>query len=126
MGPVAQPVFKTGAAWQPHARSVRLRRRSAPANRGNLSFAASELHPLAVVEKGLRLPHNAPINEFVDQLRQEGRGWVPYVAPINGGTDAEMLSVLTLACTRGRQIGGQSRDRLLDGTNDTGGSGAHP
>src|SRR2546429_2915480 len=28
-GPVAQPVFKTGAAWQPHARSVRLRRRSA-------------------------------------------------------------------------------------------------
>src|SRR5947208_10831814 len=28
MGPVAQPVFKTGAAWQPHARSVRLRRRS--------------------------------------------------------------------------------------------------
>jgi hypothetical protein len=28
MGLVAQPVFKTGAAWQPHARSVRLRRRS--------------------------------------------------------------------------------------------------
>jgi len=29
MGPVAQPVFKTGAVVQPKARSVRLRRRSA-------------------------------------------------------------------------------------------------
>jgi len=29
-GPVAQPVFKTGPAWQPHACSVRLRGRSAP------------------------------------------------------------------------------------------------
>jgi len=28
MGPVAQPVFKIGEAWQPHAGSVRLRRRS--------------------------------------------------------------------------------------------------
>lgn len=28
MGPVPQPVFKTGKAWQPHAGSVRLRRRS--------------------------------------------------------------------------------------------------
>ncbi len=28
MGPVAQQVFKTCAVWQPHARSVRLRRRS--------------------------------------------------------------------------------------------------
>jgi len=45
-------------------------------------------------EEGLRLPHSAPINELVDQLREEGRGWVPYVAPIYGGVDAEMLSVL--------------------------------
>jgi hypothetical protein len=28
MGPVAQPVFKTGEVWQPHAGSVRLRGRS--------------------------------------------------------------------------------------------------
>ena len=28
MGPVAQPVFKTGEVWQPQAGSVRLRRRS--------------------------------------------------------------------------------------------------
>ena len=27
-GPVAQPVFKTGEVWQPHAGSVRLRGRS--------------------------------------------------------------------------------------------------
>jgi len=33
MGPVAQLVFKTSAVVQPTARSVRLRRRSAEANR---------------------------------------------------------------------------------------------
>ncbi len=32
MGLVAQPVFKTGEAWQPHAGSVRLRGRSVPQN----------------------------------------------------------------------------------------------
>ena len=32
MGPVAQPVFKIGEAWQPHAGSVRLRRRSVSQN----------------------------------------------------------------------------------------------
>jgi hypothetical protein len=44
MGPVAQPVFKTGAAWQPHARSVRLRRRSVePKASNSKEFARSVL-----------------------------------------------------------------------------------
>jgi hypothetical protein len=45
-------------------------------------------------EEGIRLPNVAPINALVDELREQGRGWVPYVAPIYGGVDAEMLSVL--------------------------------
>ena len=45
-------------------------------------------------EAGIRLPHIAPINALVDELREEGRGWVPYVAPVYGGVDAQMLSVL--------------------------------
>jgi hypothetical protein len=43
---------------------------------------------------GLRLPHVAPVNALVDELRGSGRGWVPYIAPIYGGVDARMLSVL--------------------------------
>ncbi len=45
-------------------------------------------------EAGIRLPHVAPINALVDELRQEGRGLVPYVAPIYGGAEARMLSIL--------------------------------
>lgn len=45
-------------------------------------------------EDGIRLPHVVPINALVDELRQWGRGWVPYVAPIYGGINAQMLSVL--------------------------------
>ena len=45
-------------------------------------------------EAGVRLPHIAPINALVDELREEGRGWVPYVAPLYGGVHAEMLSIL--------------------------------
>jgi hypothetical protein len=46
MGPVAQPVFKTGAAWQPHARSVRLRRRSVePNSRVSKEFGRSAARP---------------------------------------------------------------------------------
>lgn len=45
-------------------------------------------------EEGIQLPHVAPINSFVDELRDQGRGWVPYVAPIYGGIEAKMLSVL--------------------------------
>ncbi|MEV8168848.1 uracil-DNA glycosylase [Microbacterium paraoxydans] len=39
-------------------------------------------------------PHIAPVNEYVDHLREEGRGWVPYVAPIHGGVRARVLSIL--------------------------------
>jgi hypothetical protein len=43
----------------------------------------------------LTAPHIAPINAFVDSIRrQDGRGWVPYVAPMHGGIDAEVLSIL--------------------------------
>jgi hypothetical protein len=45
-------------------------------------------------EDGLRLPHIAPLNGLVDELRDpEGRGWVPYVAPLYGGVNAEMLNL---------------------------------
>jgi hypothetical protein len=40
-------------------------------------------------------PHVKPINELVDRLRDpQGRGWVPYVAPVHGGVDAWILSIL--------------------------------
>ncbi|MFH9725420.1 uracil-DNA glycosylase [Streptomyces sp. NPDC017254] len=40
-------------------------------------------------------PHVRPINELVDALRgQDGRGWMPYVAPWHGGVEARVLSVL--------------------------------
>ncbi|WP_395242837.1 uracil-DNA glycosylase [Agromyces sp. MMS24-K17] len=39
--------------------------------------------------------HIAPINAFVDAIRdRDGRGWVPYVAPMHGGVDARVLSIL--------------------------------
>jgi hypothetical protein len=39
--------------------------------------------------------HVKPVNEFVDALRdQDGRGWLPYVAPCHGGVDARVLSIL--------------------------------
>ncbi len=39
--------------------------------------------------------HVKPINELVDRLRDpHGRGWVPYVAPVHGGVDAWILSIL--------------------------------
>ncbi len=39
-------------------------------------------------------PHVAPLNHLVDQLAQWGRGWLPHVAPIHGGTQARLLWVL--------------------------------
>lgn len=39
--------------------------------------------------------HVRPINELVDALRgREGRGWVPYVAPMHGGVNSRLLFVL--------------------------------
>ncbi|WP_234443826.1 uracil-DNA glycosylase [Streptomyces sp. NRRL B-24484] len=46
-------------------------------------------------EQGRYAPHVRPINEMVDVLRdQDGRGWMPHVAPWHGGTEARVLSVL--------------------------------
>lgn len=39
-------------------------------------------------------PHIAPVNEYVDELREMGRGWAPYVAPLHGGVEARVLSIL--------------------------------
>lgn len=38
--------------------------------------------------------HIKPINELVDQLTQSENTWMPYVAPLYGGTDARLLSLL--------------------------------
>lgn len=41
-------------------------------------------------------PHIKPINEFVARLTdRDGRGWLPRVAPLHGGVDAKILSVLS-------------------------------
>jgi hypothetical protein len=43
---------------------------------------------------GLRAPHVAPINALVDELRDlDGRGWVPYVAPVYGVIYARVLCI---------------------------------
>lgn len=43
-------------------------------------------------------PHVEPVNRLMDELREAeppaGRGWAPYVAPIHGGTEARILSIL--------------------------------
>lgn len=39
-------------------------------------------------------PHIAPVNDYVDQLRKMARGWAPYVAPMHGGVEARVLSIL--------------------------------
>ncbi|NYF09819.1 hypothetical protein HDC94_000975 [Leifsonia sp. AK011] len=42
----------------------------------------------------LHEPHISPITRLVDELRQQGRGWVPYVAPMHGGVSSRLLTVL--------------------------------
>lgn len=39
-------------------------------------------------------PHIRPINEFVDALSNYPNSWVPYVAPLYGGANAKLLSLL--------------------------------
>ncbi len=41
----------------------------------------------------LRDDHVAPVNALVDELATRGRGWVPHVAPVHGGTGAGLLWV---------------------------------
>ena len=44
--------------------------------------------------EGLYKPHIAPVNQLVDQLQTEGRGWLPHVAPVHGGVAARLLWLL--------------------------------
>lgn len=37
--------------------------------------------------------HIEPINRLVDELREEAGSWMPYVAPIYGGTAARVLAI---------------------------------
>lgn len=45
-------------------------------------------------EADVYAPHVESINRYVDELRRSERGWVPYVAPLHGGANARVLSVL--------------------------------
>ncbi|GAA4989048.1 uracil-DNA glycosylase [Pseudonocardia tropica] len=45
-------------------------------------------------EAGRYAAHVRPVNELVDSLRDEHRGWMPHVAPLHGGIGAGVLSVL--------------------------------
>jgi hypothetical protein len=48
-----------------------------------------------VQERDRYAPHVRAINEMVDVLRdQDGRGWMPHIAPLHGGVEARVLSVL--------------------------------
>ena len=53
-------------------------------------------------------PHVRPINELVDALRDDARGWMPHIAPLHGGTAAQVLSVL-------RDPGPATRDTVGSG-----------
>ncbi|SHN14149.1 uracil-DNA glycosylase [Cryptosporangium aurantiacum] len=58
-------------------------------------------------ERETYAPHVRAVNEFVDELRAEpGRGWVPYIAPWHGGTEARVLSVLSDPGKKTRRKGG--------------------
>lgn len=41
----------------------------------------------------LHEPHIAPVTQFVDERRSSQR-WMPYIAPMHGGIDARVLTVL--------------------------------
>lgn len=47
----------------------------------------------ALQHSRIREPHIKPINDFVDELRVI-HGWTPYVAPLHGGINSRLLSVL--------------------------------
>jgi len=45
-------------------------------------------------EADIYAPHVESINRYVDELRRSERGWAPYVAPLHGGANARVLSIL--------------------------------
>jgi hypothetical protein len=60
-------------------------------------------------ERARYAPHVRAINEMVDGLRdQDGRGWMPHIAPWHGGVQARVLSVL-------RDPGPMARDGVGSG-----------
>jgi hypothetical protein len=65
---------------------------------GNLSFRSEQMD-------SRYLPHVAPINHMVDELRT-GADWLPYVAPIYGGVDARMLAILRDPGPKTHEVGG--------------------
>jgi hypothetical protein len=54
---------------------------------GQASFRAEQ-------EAGRYAAHVRPINELVDELSGSGDGWMPHVAPVHGGIEARVLTVL--------------------------------
>ncbi|WP_460794408.1 uracil-DNA glycosylase family protein [Marisediminicola antarctica] len=72
---------------------------------------------------GMRAPHVRPVNDFVDRLRN-GEATVPYVAPLHGGFDAPLLSVLASPgggaiagplCSENDDTAAMIQSRLMDG-----------
>lgn len=59
--------------------------------------------------EALSAPHVAPINVFIQGIRDQcGRGWAPLIPPHHGGVDARVLSIL-------RDPGPATRDGLGSG-----------
>lgn len=50
--------------------------------------------------------HIAPITAYVEQLRSDSGSWVPYVAPLHGGINARLLTVLRDPGPKVRDVGG--------------------
>jgi hypothetical protein len=54
---------------------------------GDAAFRADQ-------ESRLREPHIAPITDYIQGLRDTSGEWVPWIAPLHGGIEARVLSVL--------------------------------
>ncbi len=116
MGPVAQQVFKTCAVWQPHARSVRLRRRSvkpfvaSATGRGRFQGGAalrrcSRLRPAETARRGGGLWQGCGVKPDPGS-----RGLVPKRRTTSSGVSPEVGILATgenRACARGLGNGRQ-------------------
>ncbi|MBA4247277.1 MAG: hypothetical protein C0444_03160 [Microbacterium sp.] len=54
----------------------------------------------------LHEPHIAPITAYVEQLRADSGRWLPYVAPLHGGINARLLTVLRDPGPKVHEVGG--------------------
>lgn len=57
-------------------------------------------------EARLHEPHIAPITDFIQGLRDGGGEWMPWVAPLHGGVEARVLSVLRDPGPKVHHVGG--------------------